>query len=309
MAPESDRLVVSVADSVVAEMLGSLEGADVIVWDMTGPPPISEIDVLIPPYLGRTGWTAQLPRVTARLIQSSMVGYDGIAELLPAGTVFANAATVHETSTAELALGLVLASQRGIPEYVRDAERGEWKPTWRDSLADRHVLLVGYGGVGKAIAARLAPFEVELTRVARHARHDESGEIFGMGNLETRLAGAEIVIVAVPLNASTTHLVNDRFLSSMREGSLLVNVSRGPVADTEAILTHARTGRLRFALDVTDPEPLPQGHPLFALDNVLITPHVGGRTSAATPRLVQLVKEQVARMRNGDEPLNVVIRT
>jgi phosphoglycerate dehydrogenase-like enzyme len=113
----------------------------------------------------------------------------------------------------------------------------------------------------------------------------------------------------VPLDESTTHLIDDTFLSSMPEGSLLVNVSRGRVADTDALLAHARTGRLRIALDVTDPEPLPEGHPLFALENVLISPHVGGATTAGLPRLVRLINEQVERMSKGQEPLNVVVRT
>jgi phosphoglycerate dehydrogenase-like enzyme len=113
----------------------------------------------------------------------------------------------------------------------------------------------------------------------------------------------------VPLDESTTHLIDDTFLSLMPNGSLLVNVSRGLVADTEALVNHASAGRLRLALDVTDPEPLPEGHALFSLDNVLISPHVGGASSASFPRLVRLIKEQVERMARGDEPLNVVLRT
>jgi phosphoglycerate dehydrogenase-like enzyme len=123
------------------------------------------------------------------------------------------------------------------------------------------------------------------------------------------LAEADVVVVSVPLNEETTRLVDDAFLSSMRHGALLVNVARGGVADTAAMLRHAAAKRLRLALDVTDPEPLPDGHPLFALPNVLITPHVGGATSAMLPRMARLLGEQIARMARGDEPRNVVIRT
>jgi phosphoglycerate dehydrogenase-like enzyme len=130
-----------------------------------------------------------------------------------------------------------------------------------------------------------------------------------MESLPDLLPNAEIVIVVVPLDESTTHLIDDTFLSLMPNGSLLVNVSRGLVADTEALVKHASAGRLRLALDVTDPEPLPEGHALFSLDNVLISPHVGGASSASFPRLVRLIKEQVERMSRGYEPLNVVIRT
>jgi phosphoglycerate dehydrogenase-like enzyme len=305
----SDHLLVSVPDANLATALGHINGADIVVWDMSGPPPVSAIDIAVPPYLGASSWTKHLAEVTTRLVQSPMIGYDGMAETLPPGIVFANSASVQETSTAEMTLALVLASQRGIPAFVRAAEHGQWAPAWYPSLADRQVLLVGYGAVGKAIADRLRPFEVSLTRVAHTERSDEHGEIYGVGSLPDLVSAADIVIVVVPLSVSTTHLINDAFLSRMRDGTLLVNVSRGRVADTEALLKHASTGRLRLALDVTDPEPLPEGHPLFALENVLISPHVGGASSASPPRLFRLIREQVERMLRGEEPLNVVIRT
>ncbi|MGB8179907.1 MAG: 2-hydroxyacid dehydrogenase, partial [Acidimicrobiales bacterium] len=302
-------LVVSVPDANLAQALGDDAGVEYVVWDMSGPPPVPALDIVIPPYLAGTGWATQLAGVPTRLIQSPMVGYDGIADLLPSGVVYANAASVHETSTAELTLALILASQRGLPDFVRAAEKGHWAPAWHQSLADRSVLLVGYGGVGRAIAERLSPFEVTLTRVARTARTDERGEIYSIESLDELLPSADVVVVVVPLDDSTTRLIDDAFLSRMRDGTLLVNVSRGRVADTEALLKHASSGRLRIALDVTDPEPLPDGHPLFALENVLISPHVGGATTAGVPRLVRLIKEQAQRMSRGDEPLNVVLRT
>lgn len=182
-------------------------------------------------------------------------------------------------------------------------------PELLPSLADRTVLLIGYGGVGQAIEARLLPFEVTILRVARTARSDERGVIHGIESVPELLPQADIVVVAVPLTDDTTHLVDDSFLSLMRDHSLLVNIARGKVADTEALLSHARAGRLRVALDVTDPEPLPDGHPLFGLTNVLISPHVGGDTTAMLPRVARLLNEQFSRMRRGDEPLNVVLRS
>jgi phosphoglycerate dehydrogenase-like enzyme len=308
-AAKRDPLLVSVPDANLASALGDTEDVKYVVWDMSGRSPVPAFDIVVPPYLAGMSWLTQLADVRTRLVQSPMLGYDGVAELLPPGVVYANAASVHETSTAELTLALILAAQRGIPDFVRAAEKGRWARAWYPSLADRRVLLVGYGGVGQAIAERLRPFEVALTRLARTARFDENGEIYGLESLADLLPNAEIVIVVVPLDESTTHLVDDTFLSLMPDDSLFVNVSRGLVADTEALVKHARAGRLRIALDVTDPEPLPDGHPLFSLDNVLISPHVGGASSASFPRLVRLIKEQVERMTRGDEPLNVVLRT
>lgn len=305
----SPRLLVSVPEATLREALGEApDGVKIIEWDMSGPAPIETIDIVVPPYQGTTKKLAQLERVRTRLVQSQSIGYDGVKMALPPGHVFANAATVHETSTAELALALILASQRGIPDFVRAAGEGKWAPARYESLADRTVLLVGYGGVNKAIEARLVPFETTVVRVARSARADERGLIYGLESLPELLPEADIVVIGVPLNESTTHLVDDSFLSLMRDGSLLVNIARGLVANTDALLAHAESGRLRLALDVTDPEPLPQGHRLFALPNVLISPHVGGASTAMLPRLARLVNEQIARMLRGDEPVNVVLR-
>ena len=281
-------------------------GVTIVEWDLSTPPPSSMIDIVVLPYMSDPSLLRRLANVDARLIQSQMVGYDGVREELRDGVVFANARSVHETSTAELTVALILASQRGIPDFVRDADQGHWVPTWHQSLADRRVLLVGYGGVSRAIEARLNGFEVQIDRLATSERHDERGTIHGRSDLDRLLPLADVVVVAVPLSAETARLIDDDFLSRMSAGSLLVNVSRGLVADTSALVAHATSGRLRLALDVTDPEPLPDGHALFSLPNVLISPHVGGRTSAMLPRMARLVVEQVERLQRGEAPVNVV---
>ena len=302
-------LIVGVPGKTLREAIGDIDGVEFVQWDMSGPPPVSTFDIVIQPYMGATEKLGALAGVTARLVQSQSIGYDGVENVLPPGHVFANATTVHETSTAELTLALILASQRGIPDFVRAAGEGRWAPARHASLADRTVLLLGYGGVGKAIEDRLLPFEVTVVRVANTARSDERGPIHGIGELPDLLPQADIVVVGVPLNEGTTHLVDDEFLALLRDGALLVNIARGPVADTDAILRSAESGRLRFALDVTDPEPLPNGHPLFALPNVLISPHVGGASTAMMPRMARLVRTQIERMQRGDEPMNVVLRS
>jgi phosphoglycerate dehydrogenase-like enzyme len=304
----SSQLTVSVPGRTLREALGAVPaGVELIEWSLDCPAPRDTIDIVVPPYMGAAGTLHRLAGVKTRLVQSQSIGYDGVDQLLPGGHVYANAASVHEASTAELTLGLILASQRGIPDYVRAATEGRWAPARHASLADRTVLLIGYGGVGRAIEARLLPFETEVVRVARSARTDQNGRIHGMSELPALLPTADIVVIAVPLTEETTHLVDDTFLSLMADGSLLVNVARGQVADTDALLAHASSGRVRLALDVTEPEPLPAGHPLFALPNVLVSPHVGGATSAMMPRMARLLREQIERMLRGDEPLNVVV--
>jgi phosphoglycerate dehydrogenase-like enzyme len=292
------------------ELLDAVEpqtGVDVVLWDLSGPAPAGRFDLLVPPYMGKPAALAALDGVDVGLVQSQSIGYDGVAAVLPAGCLFANAAGVHETSTAELAVGMMIASQRGLPDHVRNQQSGTWDNSQRPSLADRRVLLVGYGGVGQAIEARLLPFETRVTRMASRERSDGRGPIFGISSLYEQLPLHDIVVVSVPLSSQTRKLVNKGFLAAMPDGALLVNVARGQVADTDALLRETSSGRLRAALDVTDPEPLPAGHPLWTVPGVLITPHVGGASSAMLPRMARLVRQQIGLLLAGQEPVNVVL--
>ncbi len=301
-------LIVSVPTEELAADLGALpDGVELVVWPMDGPAPRERFDIVVPPYMSMSRVLARLEGVEVGLVQSQSIGYDGVAGILPEGLVFANAASVHETSTAELAVGLAIAAQRRIDAFARDTAEGRWASQFTHSLADRRVLLLGYGGVGKAVAARLAPFEVELTVVASRARVEERMPVHGVDELPGILGDAEIVIVTLPGGDGTRHLVDDAFLSALPEGALLINVGRGSIVDTDALVDHVRRGRIRAALDVTEPEPLPAAHPLWGLPGVLITPHVGGDTSAMAPRIAKLVRTQIERAARGEAPLNVVL--
>lgn len=302
-------VTVAFPDQGWIDEVGPVDGVEPVVYD--GSPdaePPDHLDVFISPYLKGVAPIERAVQVPGlRHVQLLTAGFDGVLEVLPEGVVLSNAGPVHDDSTAELAVALVLACQRGIPRAVRAAAEGRWdRPGHLPSLADRRVLLIGYGGVGKAIARRLLPFRVELTAVASRARggDDLVDTVHGIDELPALLTDAEVVIVVVPLSEATRGLIGEDFLSALPDDALVVNVARGPVADTEAILRHA--GRLRFGLDVTDPEPLPDGHPLFAAPDVLITPHVGGATSAFRPRAIALLRAQLARLGAGEEPEHVV---
>jgi phosphoglycerate dehydrogenase-like enzyme len=161
---------------------------------------------------------------------------------------------------------------------------------------------VGAGSVGRAVAARLHPFEVDLVLVARSAR---SG-IESVDRLPALLRDAHVVVLTVPLTEQTHHLFDAAMLAAMRDGALLVNAARGPVVDTDALLAELGSGRLWAALDVTDPEPLPPGHPLWSAPQVMITPHVGGDTSAFLPRAWALLRDQLQRYAAG-QPLQHIV--
>ncbi|MGW1975293.1 2-hydroxyacid dehydrogenase [Streptomyces sp. NPDC001889] len=248
-----------------------------------------------------------------RVIQTLSAGTDhlapGLASLHP-GVRLCNAKGVHDASTAELALALTLASLRALPSFVRGQDAEEWRAGFYPSLADKSVLIVGYGSIGAAIEDRLAPFEcARVARVARSARTTARGEVHGLADVPSLLPNADVVILSTPLTERTKGLVDAEFLARMKDGALLVNVARGQVVDTQALLAEVTTGRITAALDVTDPEPLPSGHPLWHAPGVLISPHVGGSTSAFRPRAERLLIRQIARFVAGEPLDNLVLTT
>ncbi|MET9957217.1 2-hydroxyacid dehydrogenase [Streptomyces sp. NPDC006339] len=250
---------------------------------------------------------------SVRAVQTLSAGIDhvtpGLGSLRP-GVRLCNARGVHEASTAELTLALILASLRGIPGFVRGQDAEEWRAGFYPALADKSVLIVGYGSIGAAIEDRLVPFEcARVVRVARSARATERGPVHALSELPALLPEADVVVLSTPLTAETRHLADAGFLARMRDGALLVNVARGPVVDTAALLKEVEGGRITAALDVTDPEPLPAGHPLWHAPGVLVSPHVGGSTSAFMPRAKRLLAAQLNRFAAGEELANVVLTT
>lgn len=287
------------------------------LWDGEDAFPADPADCVfyVTPYMKSPQVTvrplAAMPAV--RVVQTLTAGIDhvlgGLGDLRP-GVRLCNAAGVHSASTAELALALTLASLRGIPGMVRGQDREEWRSGFYDALADKSVLIIGYGSIGSAIEDRLVAFECgPVARVARTARTGARGPVHALADLPGLLPSADVVILVTPLTEATRGLVGADFLGRMKDGALLVNVSRGPVVDTESLLAEVESGRLHAALDVTDPEPLPAGHPLWHAPNVLITPHVGGSSSAFEPRAKRLLARQLTRFAAGEPVEHTVFVT
>lgn len=295
------------------ELTGLPPGIDVLVWDGVNatPPPsaLDRVEFFVLPYLHTATAIPLMDHMPhLKVVQALTAGVEDIAPTVRRNVTLCNARGVHSTSVAELALTLTLSSLRGIPAFVRHQDAGKWDTTWRPALADRTVLILGYGSIGQAVEDRLTAFECEVIRVARSAREVHRGRVHDGSRLPDLLPRADVVIVALPLTDDTRGLLGADLLGRMKDGALLVNVGRGAIVDTEALLVELRGRRLRAALDVTDPEPLPSGHPLWQAPGVLVSPHVGGVSSAFGPRAQQLVIEQLTRYVSDDSLLNVVVR-
>ncbi|MFD7247153.1 2-hydroxyacid dehydrogenase [Streptomyces massasporeus] len=299
------------------EIEGLPEGPDYRFWNGGEEFPADPADCAfyVVPYMKPSPLCVRpLGRMSnVRVVQTLSAGIDHVEPglgRLPAGVRLCNARGVHEASTGELTLALILASLRGIPDFVRAQDRGEWLGGFRPALADKNVLIVGYGSIGEAIEDRLVAFEVaRVARVARSERTTARGPVHPLTELPALLPEADVVVLSTPLNETTRGLAGADFLSRMKDGALLVNVARGPVVDTKALLAELETGRITAALDVTDPEPLAREHPLWRAPGVLISPHVGGPTSAFLPRAKRLLVDQLNRYVNREPLRNVILTT
>jgi phosphoglycerate dehydrogenase-like enzyme len=269
------------------------------------PASVGEVRFYVPPYtFGPV--TDVIDRMSSlEVVQTLTAGVDYIAHRIPAGVTLCSGRGIHDASTAELALALTLASLSKIPEFVAAQQRHEWAFQWRQALADKRVLVVGYGAIGAAIEARLAPFEVEIVRVARSARDG----VHAVDELPELLPGADVVILCLPLTEASRGLVDAEFLGQMPPGALLVNVARGAVVVTDDLVAALRAGQVRAAIDVAEEEPLPETSPLWSAPGLLISPHVGGASSAMWPRAHRLVRDQLHRYANGETLSNVVARS
>ena len=289
----------------MALMGGLPDGMAADVW--TGgeqrPDSADEVEVVVLPFgvpPSRMTVLGKLPRL--RLIQLMSAGAERAIPFVPPGVTLCNARGAHDPAVAEWIMAVVLAEVRQLPRFLAAQQAGRWDFAASRPLAGQTVLIVGYGSIGEAVERMLTPFQVTMARIARRARPGVSS----MDDLSAVLPTADIVILLVPVTPATTGLVDTGFLSQMHDGALLVNGARGSIVDTEALLAELRSGRLRAALDVTDPEPLPAGHPLWSAPGLLLTPHVAGATTDAESRAMAIVRDQLARYAAGEPLLNVV---
>lgn len=286
----------------------SVEAADRVelLSDPDGVPAaadLARITCYVPPYMsGAAGMAPVADMPALRLLQVPNAGFDDAIAFLRPGMTLCNARGVHDEATAELAVGLAIAGRRGFAAFGASQRAGRWRRDFYRGLTDAKIAVVGHGSIGRTIVRMLGGFTVAVTSFSRRGTDGARP----VAELAEVIGGFDVVLLILPLTAESSRLFDASMLARMKDGALLVNVSRGPVVDTDALLAELESGRLHAAVDVTDPEPLPDGHPLFSAPNCLVTPHVGGFTASFEPRMRALVSDQLARLASGRELRNVV---
>lgn len=300
------EVLIWVPTDPVRDALAGLDGVTVEVVSPDGsglPGSAASVEFYVPPFFpppDAVTAMAQMPRL--RVVQTLTAGFDRVRPHVPPAAVLCNARGAHDASTAEWVVGTAIAVFRQFPYFAVEQAAGRWSYRFTDSLAGKSVLIVGYGSIGQAVERRLTGFDVQVRRVARSARDGVSPA----ADLPRLLPDADVVILLAPVTRETIGMVDAAFLARMKDGALLINAARGVLVVTDDLVAEAATGRLAAALDVTDPEPLPSDHPLWALPNVLITPHIGASNPYSMEMAYRLVRAQAERYVTGAPLLNII---
>ena len=261
------------------------------------------VEIYIPKYMGGAKvWSEIANFPNLKVVQLLMAGYEEALPHMRKGLRLCNAKGVHDQSTAELGVALMASHFLGIKSYIKNMESGKWDGAQRDSLYGKKIAIIGAGSVGTRLKEMLDAFKVESIFYARTAR----AGVNAFSEFSERISEFDAVVLILPLTSESRHLITKKELSSMKHGALLVNLARGAVVKTDDLVSVLKEGLIAAALDVTDPEPLPSDHELWKLPNVIISPHVGGNSSAFEPQARKFLEEQIARYANSGALINEI---
>jgi len=263
------------------------------------------IDFYVSQYMGGKIALAYAAKMSSlKYFQVPNAGFEDAIEFTPKGSILCNARGVHDAATSELAIGLAIGVRRGLHDFVRAADRGQWEHKRYPSFNGSNIAIVGFGSIGQTLARALSGFDLTVTGFSRSGGKDS----LLMSSLDGILPTFDFVFLTLPLNSDSHHLFNQKRLGLMKDGSVIINVARGSIIETEALVAELNAGRLFAGLDVTDPEPLPIGHKLWSAKNLLLSPHVGGDSDIFESRGKAFVEKQLQEIASGKEPSNIVFR-
>lgn len=264
-------------------------------------PRIAEVEFIVPPF--GSDFSAIFPAMTAlKVVHALGAGVDALIDSVPSNVTLCSARGANGPAVGEWTVAAILAGLRHFAFFRDEQNAGRWTVRMPTQLVDATVLFVGYGAIAQKAEELLAPFGPTVLRVARRRR--PGVETFA--ELPDLLPLADVVVVLMPLTKATAKAVDAKFLAQMKDGALLVNAARGRIVDTDALIAELESGRITAVVDVTDPEPLPAGHPLFSASGLLITPHIAGITKQGPRATYRLITAQLHRFSAGEELLNVV---
>ncbi|KZB82517.1 2-hydroxyacid dehydrogenase [Amycolatopsis regifaucium] len=295
-------VTVLVPDEEGVIALSEIEGVRPVVYRPGEPVPAeaAEAEVLVTGGRPTEAMWRELPNV--KLVQLLVAGAEDWIGNVPDGVLLSTCRGAHGGSSAEWVVAVLLAMYRGLHDFADGQRRKRWERRTTDTLQGKRVLIVGAGDLGRHLRRRLETFDVRCTMVGTTSREG----VHAVGELPRLLPEHDVTVLMVPLTQHTRGLVDAEFLAAMPDGAILVNVSRGPVVRTDALVAELASGRLRAALDVTDPEPLPEGHPLWDVPGLLLTPHVGGAVSGVRQRAYAVVVRELSHYLGGELPKNLV---
>ena len=302
-----DRVVVLVPEQAGVDVLASQPRLRPVLYDASGPLPPeagrAEVVVVAPqsdaPVVGAL--MARLPEL--RLVQTLSAGYEQWVDKLPPGASLSNGRGAHGRATAEWAVAALLSTYRGLAVFAAAQASGRWAPRATESLTGKRLLVLGAGDLATHLTSQVEPFGATTTLVGRSAR----AGVAGFEEVPDLIPKHDVVVLMLPLATTTHHLVDAEFLAAMPDSAILVNAGRGGLVDTDALLVELASERLRAALDVVDPEPLPSGHPLWGAPGLLLTPHIGALTHGSRHRSWLVAAEQIAAYALGQRPPNCVV--
>ncbi|WP_115726902.1 NAD(P)-dependent oxidoreductase [Actinomyces culturomici] len=310
MSEPSRARPIAAIPTVWIDRVGPVDGVDVIAWDMDRPCPVDALDYACVPYQNSPDVWGYLATARIGCVQLLSAGFEDALGRIGEGSALSNARGVHDAATAEQALALVLAMQRGAWRWVENHRERHWTGLgFQPGIADQRVVVLGYGSIGSAVARRIAAFEPKsLTAIASRPRagDDLVDRVHGVEELLHLLPSCDILVSVLPGGDATRGLLDARALAALPEGALVVNIGRGTVVDTDALVEACASERIRAGLDVTDPEPLPDDHPLWSTPGVLVSPHVGGLAMGFWSRAAALLRRQLERLAAGERLENIV---
>lgn len=264
---------------------------------------LSEIDFYVPTYMsGKSGLDYSKQMSTLKILQMPNAGFEDALPYATDGITLCNARGVHDASTAELAVGLAIAARRGFADFAVAQSKGIWAHKRYQSLNDSNIAIVGSGSIASTLKKYLSAYDVEISMFSRSG----ANESFTMDKFDALLSNFDLIFLVLPLNSDSKGYINEARIFKMKRGATLVNVARGGIVETQALVKALNAGHISAGIDVTDPEPLPEGHELWSARNCVISPHVGGDSTAFDSRCKKLVEEQLMRLAVGQPLINIV---